>query len=128
MEIQVTGYIVESSSSNQDTEHTHVLYLTSWDGRPVHRHHFSGVTSFNAGHEHRYAGKTKPAPTGVPHTHHYFTITSLNDGHKHEIRGVTGPAVPLPEGGHYHKFHGATTVNGAHPHSHKYSGNTSPSD
>ena len=41
-----------------------------------------------------------------------MTITSINDGHQHEIRGVTGPAIPLPEGGHYHKFHGVTTVNG----------------
>ena len=56
-----------------------------------------------------------------------MTITSINDGHRHEIRGVTGPAIPLREGGHYHKFHGVTTVNGTHPHSHKYSGKTSPS-
>ena len=35
-----------------------------------------------------------------------MTITSINDGHRHEIRGVTGPAIPLREGGHYHKFHG----------------------
>ncbi|MEJ9212888.1 YmaF family protein [Bacillus smithii] len=126
MEIPVTGYIVHSSDS--DSDHSHVLYLTTWDGRPLHKHHFSGVTSFNVGHEHRYAGTTEPAPSGVPHTHKYFAITSLNDGHKHEIRGVTGPAIPLPEGGHYHNFHGVTTINGSHPHSHKYSGKTSPSD
>jgi hypothetical protein len=130
MKIPVTGFIVESSRSNNynDPDHAHVLYLTSWNGRPLHRHHFSGVTSFNAGHEHKYAGTTEPAPSGVPHTHKYFTITSIDDRHRHEIRGITGPAIPLPEGGHYHKFHGVTTVNGSHPHSHKYSGNTSPSD
>ncbi|MGG1292848.1 YmaF family protein [Bacillus smithii] len=146
MEIPVTGYIVHSSDSDSDhshvlyltiwdgrpldsdSDHSHVLYLTIWDGRPLHKHHFSGVTSFNVGHEHRYAGTTEPAPSGVPHTHKYFAITSLNDGHKHEIRGVTGPAIPLPEGGHYHNFHGVTTINGSHPHSHKYSGKTSPSD
>jgi len=55
-------------------------------------------------------------------------VTTFNDGHKHEIRGMKCPAIPLPGGGHYHNFHGVTTVNGAHPHSHKYSGNTSPSD
>ena len=128
MEIPVTGIIVETSGLNKDQEHSHVLYLTSWDGRPVHRHHFSGVTSVNDGHEHRYAGTTEPAPTGVPHKHQYMTITSISDGHRHEIRGVTGPAIPIPEGGHYHKFQGVTTVNGTHPHAHRYGGNTSPSE
>jgi hypothetical protein len=128
MEIPVTGFIIHSSDSNMDSEHSHQLYLTSWNGTPIHRHHFSGVTSFMGGHDHRYAGTTEPAPTGVQHTHRYFTVTSLNDGHKHEIRGTTGPAIPLPGGvGHYHNFHGVTTVNGDHPHSHKYSGTTSPS-
>ncbi|GIN37179.1 YmaF family protein [Heyndrickxia oleronia] len=124
-EIPVTGFMVHSPDSNND--HSHILYLTTWDGRPLHKHNFSGVTSFNVGHEHRYAGTTEPAPTGVPHTHKYFTITSLDDGHKHEIRGVTGPAIPMTGGGHYHNFHGVTTVNGARPHSHKYTGRTSPS-
>lgn len=127
MEIAVTGFIVESSDINQSGEHSHILYLTTWNGRPAHRHHFAGVTSFNGGHEHRYAGMTEPAPTGVSHTHPYMTVTSMDDGHRHEIRGVTGPAIPLPEGGHYHQFRGVTTVNGIYPHSHSYSGNTSPS-
>ncbi|MBS4176121.1 YmaF family protein [Lederbergia citrea] len=128
MEIPITGLIVHSPDSSLDSEHSHVLYLTSWDGRPLHRHHFSGVTSFNAGHEHRYAGRTEPAPTGVPHKHEYFTVTSFNDGHKHEIRGVTGAAIPLPNGGHYYNFRGVTSVNGSHPHRHEYGGETSPSD
>ena len=89
---------------------------------------FRELPSVIDGHEHRYAGTTEPAPTGVPHTHKYMTVTSINDGHRHEIRGVTGPAIPLREGGHYHKFHGVTTVNGTHPHSHKYRGDTSPSN
>jgi hypothetical protein len=128
MEIPVTGFIIHSSDSNMDSQHSHQLYLTSWNGTPIHRHHFSGVTSFMGGHDHRYTGTTEPAPTGVQHTHGYFTVTSLDDGHKHEIRGTTGPAIPLPGGvGHYHNFHGETTVNGVHPHSHKYSGTTSPS-
>jgi hypothetical protein len=128
MEIPVTGFIIHSTDSSPDSEHSHHLYLTSWDGRPLHTHHFSGATSFNVGHDHQYAGRTEAAPSGVQHTHKYFTVTSLNDGHKHEIRGVTGPAIPLQGGGHYHAFHGVTTVNGSHPHSHKYSGKTSPSD
>ncbi|MEH7307546.1 YmaF family protein [Neobacillus drentensis] len=127
MEIPITGFIIHSTDSNS-SEHSHHLYLTSWNGAPIHRHHFSGVTSFIGGHDHKYAGTTEPAPTGVQHSHKYFTVTSLNDGHKHEIRGVTGPAISLPGGGHYHKFQGVTTVNGDHPHSHKYSGTTSRSD
>jgi hypothetical protein len=41
---------------------------------------------------------------------------------------MTGPAISLPRGGHYHKFQGVTSVNGEHPHAHKYAGETSPSD
>lgn len=51
MDIPITGLIFHSPNSNLDSEHSHVLYLTSWDGRPLHKHHFSGVTSFNVGHE-----------------------------------------------------------------------------
>lgn len=127
MEIPVTGFIVPSEDPNSDFTHSHHLYIVTWDGRPVHVHHFSGVTSFNVGHDHRYAGTTEPAPSGVPHTHKYFTVTSFDDGHKHEIRGVTGPAVALPGGGHYHSFKGVTTINGSRPHSHSYSGKTSTS-
>jgi len=88
-------------------------------------HGFRGVTSFEAGHNHMYAGTTVPAPSEVQHTHQYFTFTSVDDQHQHEIRGVTGPAISLPNGGHYHEFSGVTTVNGMNPHRHNYSGNTS---
>ncbi|MGM0878546.1 MAG: YmaF family protein [Bacillota bacterium] len=91
--------------------HSHHLYITSWNGRPVSVH--------------RYSGTTEPAPNGVQHTHKYLTFTSFNDGHKHQIRGVTGLAISLPGGGYYHKFNGATTVNGTTPHRHRYSGRTS---
>jgi hypothetical protein len=128
MKIPVSGYVVHSDDSNLDSEHFHTLFLTLWDGRPIHRHHFAGVTSINDRHDHRYADTTEPAPTGVPHKHKYFTVTFMNNGHKHEIRGVTGPAVPLPNGGHFHHFQGVTSVNGSHPHSHEYSGKTSPSE
>ncbi|WP_188800903.1 YmaF family protein [Sporolactobacillus putidus] len=124
MEIPVSGFMYHSDDSNP--LHSHQLFITSWDGRPVHVHEFRGVTSFDVGHAHKYAGTTEPAPSGVPHTHRYFTFTSVDDGHRHEIRGVTGPAIPLPGGGHYHEFRGTTTVSGATPHTHKYSGKTSP--
>lgn len=125
MEIPVSGFMYHSDDS--DPQHSHQLYITSWDGRPVpaHVHEYRGVTSFNAGHDHRYAGITEPAPSGVQHTHRYFTFTSVDDQHQHEIRGVTGPAIPLPNGGHYHEFSGVTTVNGMNPHRHNYSGRTS---
>jgi hypothetical protein len=123
MEIRVSGYLIHSNDS--DSYHSHNLYITTWDGRPVHVHQFSGVTSYDAGHRHQYVGMTEPAPSGVPHTHRYFTFTSFNDGHRHEIRGVTGPAIPLPGGGHYHEFSGVTTTSGRIPHLHRYSGKTS---
>nr|WP_083978784.1 hypothetical protein [Bacillus alveayuensis] len=53
----------------------HNLYITTWDGRSVHVHKFSGVV----GHSHKYVGVTEPAPSGVPHTHRYFTFTSFNE-------------------------------------------------
>lgn len=123
MEIPVSGFMYHSSDS--DSMHTHQLFITQWDGRPVHIHEFQGVTSFDVGHEHRYAGTTEPALSGVPHTHRYFTFTSVDDGHYHQISGITGPAIPLPNGGHYHEFSGFTTVDGSTPHRHYYSGRTS---
>ncbi|XID94557.1 YmaF family protein [Paenibacillaceae bacterium WGS1546] len=122
MEIPISGFVL--CSDHSDGQHSHKLYITSWDGRPVHVHAFSGVTSFNVGHSHRYAGVTAPAPTGVEHVHEYFTETSFDDGHTHLIRGRTGGAIPLPSGGHYHFFEGVTTVNGRTPHTHAYEGRT----
>ncbi|MCL6548958.1 MAG: YmaF family protein [Alicyclobacillus sp.] len=107
-----------------DAWHSHQIYLVQWDGRPVHTHSYQGVTSFDVGHRHRYAGVTAPAPGGVQHTHTYEAETTLDDGHTHFIRGRTGPAIALPGGGHYHLFAGVTTVNGATPHRHSYSGRT----
>lgn len=123
MVIPVSGFLYESESS--DPMHSHQLYITTWDGMPVHTHEFKGITSFDVGHSHRYAGTTEPAPSGVQHTHRYFTFTSIDERHRHQIRGITGPAIPLPNGGHYHEFSGVTTVDGATPHRHRYSGRTS---
>jgi hypothetical protein len=124
MDIPVSGFMYHSDDS--DPIHSHQLYITSWDGRPIHNHQFKGVTSFDDGHSHRYAGTTEPAPSGVPHTHRYFTSTSVDDRHRHQIRGITGLAISLPNGGHYHEFSGVTTVEGTRPHRHRYSGRTSP--
>lgn len=120
--IPVSGFMI--GSGGRDGQHSHQLYITSWNGNPVHVHAMSGVTSINDGHSHQYASWTAPAQTGVPHVHGYSTATSLDAGHTHLIQGTTGPAVPLPGGGHYHRFEGYTTVGGSHPHSHAYSGQT----
>lgn len=122
MEIPITGLLFHSDEAG-DT-HSHGMYILTWDGRPVHTHPFSGITSFDDGHRHQYAGVTEPAPSGVQHVHRYFTVTSFEDGHTHEIRGTTGPAVPVPGGGHIHYFEGFTTVSGRSPHTHRYFGET----
>jgi hypothetical protein len=122
-DIPITGFIMDSDDSG--SRHSHTLYITSWDGVPVHDHEFRGITSFDVGHDHRYAGTTEPARSGVQHTHRYMTITSFDARHRHRIRGVTGPAISLPGGGHYHEFRGVTSVDGETPHSHRYSGRTS---
>ncbi|WP_332237803.1 YmaF family protein [Sporolactobacillus sp. KGMB 08714] len=122
MKMPIYGFMY--SSDDSDPLHAHQLFITSWDSGPVHVHPFRGVTSFDAGHAHGYAGTTEPAPSGVPHTHRYFTFTSFDDGHHHEISSITGPAISLPDGRHYHEFKGTTTVNGATPHSHRYAGKT----
>jgi hypothetical protein len=124
LERPVFGFVYHPANSESEDHHSHEMYLITWDGRPLHVHGFSGITSFNAGHRHQYAGTTEPAPSGVPHTHGYYTATSFDDGHTHVIRGVTGPAIPIPGGGHYHFFEGVTTVNGRIPHTHTYSGRT----
>jgi hypothetical protein len=124
-EIPICGRLISNEEKSESgSSHSHYLQITSWDGKPLHTHPFYGVTSFDVGHNHRYAGTTAPAPSGVPHTHKYYTITSFDDGHKHVIKGVTGPAITLPNGGHYHAFRGVTTVNGDTPHAHSYSGRT----
>lgn len=123
MNIPVTGFVM-GSSDEDDSHHSHKLYITSWNGNPVHIHAFSGETSIDDGHSHQYASWTAPAPTGVPHVHGYQTVTSPNNGHTHLIQGTTGPAIAIPGGGHYHLFEGYTTINGTHPHSHAYRGRT----
>jgi hypothetical protein len=123
--IPICGRLISNEEKSESgSSHSHYLQITSWDGKPLHTHPFYGVTSFDVGHNHRYAGTTAPAPSGVPHTHKYYTITSFDEGHKHVIKGVTGPAITLPNGGHYHAFRGVTTVNGDTPHAHSYSGKT----
>ncbi|MBE9917664.1 hypothetical protein G8C92_26975 [Paenibacillus donghaensis] len=125
MEIPITGFVVHSNDS--ESGHSHVLFITSWDGKPVtrtHVHPIAGKTSIDVGHFHHYAGKTEPAPSGVPHVHNYHVKTSFDDQHDHIVKGTTGPAIPLPNGGHYHYFEGCTTINGRIPHAHRYGGKT----
>lgn len=125
MKIPITGFIM-NSDDDDDSLHSHMLYITSWNGNPrqVHIHALSGMTTINDGHAHQYVGWTAAAPTGMPHVHSYNTVTYVNQGHTHLIQGTTGPAVALPNGGHFHLFQGFTTINGSAPHSHGYSGRT----
>ncbi len=123
-EERVYGLIYEQSDSEDTGAHTHEMLLMTWDGRVLHTHGFSGITSQDIGHRHSYSGITDPAPNGVQHTHSYSTTTSFNDGHVHHLRGTTGPAIPIHSGLHIHYFEGVTTVNGRTPHSHSYSGRT----
>ncbi|HEU4963862.1 MAG TPA: YmaF family protein [Bacilli bacterium] len=125
MNQSVFGILCHADQEQEGDTHAHRIILITWDGRDVHVHDFAGSTSFDVGHDHRYAGTTEPAPSGVPHVHRYVTITSLDQGHTHVIQGVTGPAIPLSGGGHYHFFEGRTTVNGRTPHTHTYRGRTS---
>jgi hypothetical protein len=121
--IPVQGFVLHAN--DDQNEHSHKIFITSWDGLPVyHVHAFEGVTSFDEGHVHEYVGVTQSAQTGVPHVHHYHSETSFNNGHTHIIAGVTGPDVDVPGGGHIHYFEGFTTVNGRTPHTHRYSGAT----
>jgi hypothetical protein len=127
MEIPITGYMYDSEDSGSG--HTHSLFIKTWDGRPydgkpLHVHPFKGITSFDAGHRHKYAGKTEPAPSGIPHTHRYFAVTTFDDGHTHVLKGRTGADIPVPGGGHIHYFEGVTTVDGDPPHTHIYKGET----
>lgn len=39
--------------------------INSWNGKPVHVHEFSGITSVDVGHRHEDVGTTEPAPSGV---------------------------------------------------------------
>jgi hypothetical protein len=122
MEIPIKGFMVNSTDEN--SKHSHKLFITSWDGRPVHEHPFEGITSFDVGHDHHYTGVTEPAASGEQHVHGYHSVTSFNDGHTHAIRGTTGPAIPLANGGHIHAFEGYTTISGRTPHTHAYRGTT----
>lgn len=127
MEHSIFGLVYHSNELDSNQEHSHEIYLVTWDGSTLHVHNFSGITSFDIGHRHHYSGRTEPALSGVPHIHAYFTATSFDDGHTHTIHGRTGPAIKLPGGEHYHYFEGITTANGRIPHRHNYSGRTTVS-
>ncbi|MGG4033903.1 YmaF family protein [Paenibacillus cisolokensis] len=53
MKIPVTGFVM--GSGGDDAHHSHKLYITSWNGIPVHVHAFSGETTVNDGHSHKYS-------------------------------------------------------------------------
>ena len=70
----------------------------------LHDHSYSGVTSFNAGHIHRYEGRTTFVPDRKGHIHYLKGITTFNDGHVHGYSISTSVDFPAPGGDHYHVF------------------------
>lgn len=69
-DIPVTGLMYDS---DENPSHSHILYITSWNGRPVHTHQFKGVTSFDEEHKHSIRGVTGPAVavSGGGHFHEF---------------------------------------------------------
>lgn len=91
-----------------------------------HVHEFSGETTFEFGHSHRYSGYTGPAiETEFDHNHRILIIISIDVDHDHEIILDTGPGF-YTERGHFHRFRGETSRNGWQPHTHHFDGATSP--
>jgi hypothetical protein len=95
MKIPVKGYLVHTT--DKDSKHSHKLFITSWDGRPVHVHPFEGVTSFDVGH-----------------FMIIMPLLPLMTNHDHVIRGTTGPAIPIPNEGHIHQFEVIPQLTGEH--------------
>ncbi|WP_312889225.1 hypothetical protein [Desertibacillus haloalkaliphilus] len=56
--IPITGLIF---SDGEGSLHSHHLYITIWDGKSLHTHELKAVTSFDVGHDHRYAATTEPS-------------------------------------------------------------------
>ncbi|HHW44454.1 MAG TPA: hypothetical protein GXX25_11740 [Desulfotomaculum sp.] len=91
-----------------------------------HVHFFSGETSYEYGHLHRYQGYTGPAVgQGLAHTHRIRVITTVELGHDHLIDVETGPGIATA-GGHVHEFRGVTSISGRPPHSHRFRNVTGP--
>ncbi|HHW32263.1 MAG TPA: hypothetical protein GXX20_11440 [Clostridiaceae bacterium] len=81
-----------------------------------HDHNYSGVTSFNDGHVHRYAGTTTFAPDRKGHIHYVEGVTSYEDGHVHTYGVSTSVDFPVPGGGHIHFIRVNTQVTDQHVH------------
>lgn len=78
-----------------------------------HSHYYSGKTSYDDGHRHKYRGHTTLAPSGVPHTHYILGYTSYDDGHTHYYMIQTTIDYPVP-GGHIHGICGVTQISHDH--------------
>ena len=57
MEERIFGIVYHPEESESNSEHIHDMYLITWDGRPFHIHHFSGITSYDDGHRHNYVAE-----------------------------------------------------------------------
>lgn len=86
----------------------------------LHAHKFSGHTTYDYEHLHRYSGTTSPSDSGgLNHTHTIWVDTTTDQGHHHVVDVETGAGI-LVAGGHVHHFSGLTSVNGIPPHSHQF--------
>ncbi len=81
----------------------------------LHSHDFTGVTSFNNDHIHRYWGMTSQDPDIPNHAHFMSGQTTFEDGHIHRYSLRTSPEIKLARG-HTHYYQAATTLNDGHIH------------
>jgi hypothetical protein len=81
----------------------------------LHSHNFSGVTSYNDGHVHRYWGTTSIDPDIPRHTHFMSGETTFEDGHTHLYALYTSPEIRVGRG-HTHYYQAATRLNDGHVH------------
>ncbi|MFY4773976.1 YmaF family protein [Metabacillus sp. RGM 3146] len=96
-------------------DHFHIINRftkpVNGDSYDAHIHYYSGITSFNNGHYHRFYGETGPA------------IPREDGSHYHEIYGVTyNNYTDPPEGGYGGVVYGTPSMP---VHKHAFGGNTS---
>lgn len=81
----------------------------------IHNHMFSGRTTIEDQHRHRFMGTTSANPDTPRHTHIMAGYTDFRQGHRHYFRIMTGPPIPYRDG-HVHYFYGVTFINDRHVH------------
>ncbi len=83
--------------------------------RELHDHLFSGRTTIDDQHRHRFMGTTSDDPDTPRHTHIMAGNTDYKQGHRHRFRTRTSPPIPY-RGGHIHYFYAVTSRDDGHVH------------